>query len=81
MVFGKPTTDEVVVVVFETNATKQRHETTPYEFGSALEVRCLCGNLVHSFEGAQCRGCGATVVEVRHVISEKSESSRTAETG
>jgi len=37
-----------VIVVLEDQATKQRHECTPYAFASALEVRCLCGNLIHA---------------------------------
>ena len=36
-----------MIVVFEDQATKQCQESKPYAFASALEVRCLCGNLVH----------------------------------
>jgi len=54
-----------IVVVFEDQATKQRQDGKPYVFASALEVPCLCGNLIHPFPGAWCRQCGAKVVEVR----------------
>jgi hypothetical protein len=54
-----------IVVVFEDQATKQRREGTPYPFASALEVRCLCGNLIHPSPGAWCTQCGLKVVQVR----------------
>jgi hypothetical protein len=54
-----------MIVVFEDQATKQRQESNPYTFASALDVRCLCGNLVHPIPGAWCQQCGAKVVEVR----------------
>ena len=54
-----------MIVVFEDQATKQCRESTPYAFASALEVRCLCGNLIHPIPGAWCPQCGAKVVEVR----------------
>ncbi|HLN01413.1 MAG TPA: hypothetical protein VK335_19145 [Bryobacteraceae bacterium] len=54
-----------IIVVFEDQATKQRQDGKPYAFASALEVPCLCGNLIHPFPGAWCTGCGAKVVEVR----------------
>jgi hypothetical protein len=41
-----------IIVVFEDQATKQRQEGKPYPFGSALEVRCMCGNLIHPIPGA-----------------------------
>ena len=31
---------------FEDQATKHCQESKPYAFASALEVRCLCGNLM-----------------------------------
>jgi hypothetical protein len=54
-----------MIVVFEDQATKQYQESKPYAFASALEVRCLCGNLVHPIPGAWCPQCGAKVVEVK----------------
>jgi hypothetical protein len=54
-----------IIVVFEAQATKQRQDSKPYAFASALEVRCMCGNLIHPFPGAWCTQCGAKVVEVR----------------
>ena len=54
-----------MIVVFEDHVTKQYQESKPYAFASALEVRCLCGNLVHPIPGAWCLQCGAKVVEVR----------------
>ena len=54
-----------MIVVFEDQATKNCQEGKPYRFASALEVRCLCGNLIHPIPGAWCPLCGAKVVEVR----------------
>ena len=54
-----------MIVVFEDQATKQCQESKPYAFASALEVRCLCGNLVHPIPGAWCTQCGLKVVAVR----------------
>jgi hypothetical protein len=54
-----------MIVVFEGQATKQYQESKPYAFASALEVRCLCGNLIHPIPGAWCPQCGVKVVEVR----------------
>jgi len=54
-----------VVVVFEDPATKLHKEGRPFTFASTLDVRCLCGNLVHPIIGAWCPRCGAKVVEVR----------------
>jgi hypothetical protein len=54
-----------IIVVLEDRTTKQRQECTPYAFASALEVRCLCGNLIHPIPGAWCTQCGTKVVEVR----------------
>ena len=54
-----------MIVVFEDQATKQCQESRPYAFASALEVRCLCGNLVHPIPGAWCPQCGTKVVEVK----------------
>lgn len=54
-----------VVVVFEDPTTKQRKEARPYTFADTLDVRCLCGNLIHPITGAWCPQCGAKVVEVR----------------
>ena len=54
-----------IIVVFEDQATKQCQESKPYAFASALEVRCLCGNLIHPILGAWCPRCGLKVVEVR----------------
>lgn len=54
-----------VVVVFEDPATKERKETRPYRFASTLDVRCLCGNLIHPITGAWCPRCGTKVIEVR----------------
>jgi hypothetical protein len=54
-----------IVVVFENQATKQRLNGKPYAFASALEVPCLCGNLIHPIPGAWCTQCGAKVVDVR----------------
>jgi hypothetical protein len=54
-----------IIVVLEDPATKQRQECRPYAFASALEVRCLCGNLIHPFPGAWCTLCRLKVVEVR----------------
>ena len=49
-----------MIVVFEDQATKRCQESKPYAFASALEVRCLCGNLVHPIPGAwQVRPAGA----------------------
>jgi len=52
------------IVVLEDPATKHRQECVPYAFASALEVRCLCGNLIHPIPGAWCRLCGRKVVDV-----------------
>jgi len=54
-----------MIVVFEDQATKQCQESKPYAFASALEVPCLCGNLIHPILGAWCPQCGLKVVEVR----------------
>ena len=54
-----------IIVILEDPATKQRQECQPYAFASALEVRCLCGHLMHPIPGAWCTLCGLTVVEVR----------------
>jgi hypothetical protein len=54
-----------MIVVFEDQATKQRQDSKPYAFASALDVRCMCGNLIHPIPGAWCTKCGAKVVEVR----------------
>ena len=54
-----------VIVVLEDEVTRQRQECTPYEFASALEVRCPCGNLIHPIPGAWCTLCGMKVVDVR----------------
>jgi hypothetical protein len=54
-----------MIVVFEDQATKQCLKSKPYEFASALEVHCLCGNLVHAIPGTWCTKCGTKVVEVR----------------
>jgi hypothetical protein len=54
-----------MIVVFEDQATKQRQEGKPYAFASALEVQCLCGNLIHPIPGAWCTQCGLKVLEVR----------------
>jgi hypothetical protein len=54
-----------MIVVFEDQATQQRQESSPYTFASTLDVRCLCGNLIHPIPGAWCPQCGAKVVEVR----------------
>jgi hypothetical protein len=54
-----------IIVVFEDQATKQRQDGKPYAFASALEVPCLCGNLIHPIAGAWCTQCGTKVVEVR----------------
>ena len=50
--------------------TKQCHEHEPYTLGSRLDVRCLCGNLIHPISGAWCPLCGAKVIEVRIAGSE-----------
>jgi hypothetical protein len=55
-----------IIVVFEDQATKHCQEGKPYAFASALEARCLCGNLVHPIPGAWCTLCGLKVLEVRH---------------
>lgn len=54
-----------MIIVLEDQVTKQRHERLPYAFASALDVRCLCGNLIHPIVGAWCSQCGVKVVEVR----------------
>jgi hypothetical protein len=54
-----------IIVVFEDQATKQCQESKPYAFGSALEVQCPCGNLIHPIPGAWCTLCGTKVLEVR----------------
>jgi hypothetical protein len=54
-----------VIVVLEDQATKHCQESSPYTFASALEVRCLCGNLIHPIPGAWCPQCGAKVLNVR----------------
>ena len=54
-----------IIVVFEDQATKQRQESKPYALGSALEVQCPCGNLMHPIPGAWCTQCGTKVLEVR----------------
>jgi hypothetical protein len=54
-----------MIVIFEDQATKQRQESNPYTFASTLDVRCVCGNLIHAMPGAWCPQCGAKVVEVR----------------
>jgi hypothetical protein len=54
-----------VIVVFEDQETKEHQEGQPYAFASALEVPCLCGNLIHPIPGAWCTQCGAKVLEVR----------------
>ena len=54
-----------IVVVFEDPSTKQRRESKPYAFASTLDVRCLCGNLIHPIVGVCCPQCRAKVVEVR----------------
>ena len=54
-----------IVVVFEDRATQKRRESSPYGFASTLDVRCLCGNLIHPIVGVWCPQCGAKVVEVR----------------
>jgi hypothetical protein len=54
-----------MIVVFEDPATKQCQESKPYTFASTLDVRCLCGNLIHPIPGAWCPQCGTKVVEVR----------------
>jgi hypothetical protein len=54
-----------MIVVFQDQATKQCQEGKPYAFASALEVRCVCGNLIHPIPGAWCTLCGLKVVEVR----------------
>ena len=41
-----------MIVVFEDQATKQCQESKPYALASALEVRCVCGNLIHAVPGA-----------------------------
>ena len=53
------------ILIFEDRAT-QRTECKPYPFASTLEVRCVCGNLIHPILGAWCTLCGLKVVEVRH---------------
>ena len=54
-----------LVVVFEDQATKHCQEGKPYPFASALQVQCLCGNLIHPIPGAWCTQCGLKVLEVR----------------
>jgi hypothetical protein len=54
-----------VIVVFEDPATRHQHESNPYAFASALDVRCMCGNLIHPIPGAWCTQCGLKVLEVR----------------
>ena len=54
-----------MVVVFEDKATKNRQESKPYPFASALKVRCACGNFIHPIPGAWCTQCGLKVLEVR----------------
>jgi hypothetical protein len=55
------------IVVIEDHATKQPHERAPYPFGSALDVPCLCGALIHPIVGAWCQKCNAKVVQIREV--------------
>jgi hypothetical protein len=55
----------MVIVVFEDQKTMHCQEGTPYRFASTLDVRCLCGNLIHPILGAWCPKCGAKVVAVR----------------
>ena len=57
------------IVVIEDQSTKQRCEQKPYPSGGKLDVRCLCGNLIHPIVGAWCPQCGARVVEVRNEIA------------
>lgn len=52
------------IVVLEDPATNHRQECAPYAFASALEVHCLCGNLIHPIPGAWCTLCGMKVVDV-----------------
>ncbi len=52
------------IVVLEDPATKHRQECAPYAFASALEVNCLCSNLIHPIPGAWCTLCGRKVVDV-----------------
>jgi hypothetical protein len=52
------------IVVLEDPATKRRQECAPYAFASALEVHCLCGNLIHPIPGAWCTLCGRKVVDI-----------------
>jgi hypothetical protein len=52
------------IVVLEDPATKRRQECAPYAFASALEVPCLCGNLIHPIPGAWCTLCGRKVVDI-----------------
>jgi hypothetical protein len=54
-----------IIVVYEDQATKRRQEGKPYAFASALEVRCLCGNLIHPIPGAWCTQCRLKVLDVR----------------
>ena len=54
-----------LIVVFEDQATKQCQQGKPYAFGSALEVPCPCGNLIHPIPGAWCPQCGTKVLEVK----------------
>ena len=54
-----------LIVVFEDQATKQCQPGKPYAFASALEVPCLCGNLIHPIPGAWCPQCGTKVLEVK----------------
>ena len=58
------------IVVIESQSNKQRYEQEPYPFGGRLDVRCLCGNLIHPIVGAWCPQCGAKVIEVRNEITE-----------
>jgi hypothetical protein len=54
-----------VIVVLEHQATKQCQESKPYIFATALDVRCICGNLIHPIAGAWCTQCGLKIVAVR----------------
>ena len=54
-----------MLVVIENQKTKERHESRPYAFASALDLRCPCGGSIHPILGVWCVLCGAKVVQVR----------------
>jgi hypothetical protein len=55
------------IVMIENKATQQSYESKPYPTGTALDISCICGALIHPIVGAWCAKCGAKVVQIRGV--------------